>query len=105
MQIAAAATSHVNGKPDVSFDPAVMNAKSQIRDDITTVPELNNNWTRLNGYKQSASSRDASVQALNLAATFNAGTKTCSSVACHNGNAVQWGAPNVTCTSCHTSLP
>jgi predicted CxxxxCH...CXXCH cytochrome family protein len=100
MQIAAAATTHVNGTPDVSFDAAVVNSKAQIRDNITGVPELNNSWTRNNGYK-AVSSYDGSK----TAASYDAGTKSCSSVACHNGYAVQWGAPNVTCTSCHTSLP
>ena len=100
MQIAAAATTHVDGKPDVSFAPTVVNSKAQIRDNITAVPELNNSWTRNNGYK-AISSYDGSK----TPASYDAGTKSCSSIACHNGNAVQWGAPNVTCTSCHTSLP
>ena len=100
MTIAAAATTHVNGTADVSFDPAVVNSKAQIRDDITTVPELNNSWTRNNGYKA-----PLSYDGSKTVAAYEAGSKSCSSVACHNGNTVQWGAPNVTCNSCHTSLP
>jgi predicted CxxxxCH...CXXCH cytochrome family protein len=104
MAIAATATTHINGTPDVAFEASVINSKAQIRDDITSVAELNNNWTRTDGYKQSATSKDASIAALNTAA-YDSGTKTCSTVACHNGNSAQWGASNVTCNSCHTSLP
>lgn len=100
MVIAPAATTHINGQADVSFDSSVVNSKAQVRDNITTVPELNNSWTRNNGYKAATSYDGAKTSA-----SFDAGTKTCSSVACHNGNTAQWGAPNVTCNSCHTSLP
>jgi len=104
MVIAAAAMTHINGMPDVSFDPSVVNSKAQIRDNITFVPELDDYWTRTDGYKQSATSKDASA-VLNTTAAYIPGTKTCNTVACHNGNSVQWGATNVTCNSCHTSLP
>ena len=104
MSIAATAMTHINGTPDISFESSVINSKAQIRNDITTVAELNNNWSRTDGYKQSATSKDASKAALNTAA-YDAGTKTCSSVACHNGISAQWGAMNITCNSCHTSLP
>ena len=100
MSIAVTGTTHINGQVDVVFDPSIVNSKAQLRDNITGVTELNNSWTRNNGYK-AASSYDGSK----TTASYNAGTKTCSSVACHNGNTAQWGATNVTCNSCHTSLP
>jgi predicted CxxxxCH...CXXCH cytochrome family protein len=104
MMIDALSSAHINGQPDVAFEPSIINSKAQIRDNIASVPELGNNWTRTDGYKQSATSKDASVAALNTA-VYDSGTKTCSSVACHNGNSAQWGASSVTCNSCHTSLP
>ena len=104
MVIAAASTTHVNGMPDVVFMPGKVRSKAQVRDSITSVPELNDNWVRMNGYKQ-PTSHDESVLALNAAAQYNMGSKTCSSVACHNGNPVQWGVANITCNSCHTDLP
>ena len=104
MAISATATTHINGQADVVFNSSVVNSKAQLRDINVSVPELNNNWSRTNGYKQTGST-DASLSALNVGASYDAGTKTCSSVACHNGNAAQWGATNVTCNSCHKSLP
>jgi predicted CxxxxCH...CXXCH cytochrome family protein len=44
MIIAAASTVHINGQPDVVFMPGNVRSKAQIRDDITTVTELNDNW-------------------------------------------------------------
>jgi predicted CxxxxCH...CXXCH cytochrome family protein len=101
MSIDALSATHINGTPDVSFAAGTVNSKAQIRDNITTVAELNTSWTRNNGYKGGSTSFDGSK----TAAAYNTGTKSCSSVACHNGNAVTWGAITITCNSCHTSLP
>lgn len=101
MSIDALSTAHINGTPDVVFAVGTINSKAQIRDDITSITELNNSWLRNNGYKGGATSSDGSK----TIASYNPGTKSCSSVACHNGNSVTWGAINITCNSCHTSLP
>ncbi|MBI5075449.1 MAG: CxxxxCH/CxxCH domain-containing protein [Nitrospirae bacterium] len=101
MSIDALSTTHINGTPDVGFAAGTINSKAQIRDDITSVTELNNSWLRNNGYKGGITSSDGSK----TAASYNPGSKSCSSVACHNGNSVTWGAINITCNSCHTSLP
>lgn len=101
MSIDASSTMHINGMPDVAFSVDTIYSKAQIRDNITNVAELNNSWTRNNGYKSDASSSDGSK----TGGSYNSGSKTCSSVACHNGNSVTWGATNITCNSCHTSLP
>ncbi|MHC4604101.1 MAG: CxxxxCH/CxxCH domain c-type cytochrome [Planctomycetota bacterium] len=104
MVLEATSTTHVNGQPDIVFETIIMKSKAQIRDDITTVVELNNNWTRIDAYKQPGS-HDESTDTLTNAAVYNAGSKTCVSVACHNGNLVQWGSTEVDCNSCHTALP
>lgn len=102
MSIDALATTHINGTPDVAFEPLVVKSKAQVRDDISGVAELSSNWTRTT-YKL-AGSADTAVSALNTGLDYAAGTKTCT-VACHNGNSVTWSAVNITCNSCHTSLP
>jgi predicted CxxxxCH...CXXCH cytochrome family protein len=88
----------VSGTPEVSFAPGNFLSKAQLRDDITTVAELNGSWTRTNGYK-TANSTDVSKGT----PTYNGGT--CSTVACHNGHSVSWTATNISCKSCHTVLP
>ena len=95
--IVATSIKHINGTPDVVFGGFPVLSKAQVRDDITTVAELNTSWLR-NSYK-TASSRDASRQI----PSYTGGT--CSTVDCHNGNSVSWTATNVSCKSCHTSLP
>lgn len=95
--IAAASTSHINGTPDVVFDGFSVKSRAQVRDNITTVNELNTSWTR-NSYK-AAGSTDASKRT----PSYSGGT--CSTVDCHNGNSVGWTATNVSCKSCHTGLP
>ena len=95
-------TSHVNGQPDVVFATlASFKAKSQLRDDITVVAELNNSWTRTNGYK-AANSFD---QAKAAVPGYAAGS--CSNIACHNGiNTPTWSTGFAgDCRACHTSLP
>ncbi len=101
MTIAVSSTMHINGTPDVVFAAGTINSKAQVRDDIASVPELNSSWLRNNGYKGGSTSSDGS----RTTASYNPASKSCSSVACHNGNPVTWGAINITCNSCHTSLP
>jgi predicted CxxxxCH...CXXCH cytochrome family protein len=93
---------HVNGTPDIAFVNATIRSRAQIRDDITTVSELNTYWQRNNSYKAGATSHDSSKATLSSTASFSSGT--CSSVACHNGNSVNWNT-NITCDACHTTLP
>jgi predicted CxxxxCH...CXXCH cytochrome family protein len=98
-------TWHLNGQPDVAFQAINVKSRAQVRDDITTVAELNSSWTRTAGnYKAGASPFDLAKNALNTATMWNNTTKTCSNIACHNGNAVTWSA-TLTCGSCHTQVP
>jgi len=99
MVIATTSTSHINGTPDVSFGGFSVNSKSQLRDSITGVAELNNSWTRTNGYKADATSHDASKGT----PAYTGGT--CSTVDCHNGNSVSWSDGALDCSACHTALP
>ena len=99
ISISGTSTVHVNGVPDVTFAAVNIRSKAQVRDDITVVTELTENWTRVNGYKVSGS-HDESVSALNTS-SYTGGSCT---VSCHNGFPVQWTS-TVTCTSCHTALP
>jgi predicted CxxxxCH...CXXCH cytochrome family protein len=92
-------TVHVNGTPNVSMTLTAFRSRAQIRNDITVVAELNNYWTRTNGYKAGVNSYDAAKGAPSYD-----GAGTCSSVACHNGHDVSWTG-SVTCKSCHTALP
>jgi predicted CxxxxCH...CXXCH cytochrome family protein len=96
---------HVNGVADVAFAPAAILSKAQIRDSITTVPDLNSSWSRQNGYKVNTPLPSYDQSQASLTPAYAAPTRTCSSVACHNGNAVNWNVTNITCSSCHTGLP
>ncbi len=93
---------HVNRVRDIRFADVTIASKAQLRDDITSVAELDNSWDRNNGYKAGASSHDSSVASLN-SASYVGGS--CSSVACHNGNQVAWTAGAISCDKCHTALP
>lgn len=96
---------HINGTPDIALQTIQVKSKSQLRDDITTVNELNSNWSRSAlSYKAGAAPNDTAVSALNTATMWTVGTKTCSNVACHNGRSVAW-TESVNCRSCHTQLP
>ena len=86
------------GSPVVSFAPSPILSSAQLRDNITTVAELNNSWSRANGYKR-ANSRDSSRRTPSYA------SGSCSSIDCHNGNTVAWSAGSLSCKACHTALP
>jgi hypothetical protein len=82
-------------------------SKAQLRDDITTVTELNESWDRTAsgvGYK-AAGAYDEANNALNTATMYNSTSKSCATVACHNGNTAVWGDTGVSCTYCHSNLP
>ena len=107
--ISTAGSTHVNTQPDVVFyNVATLKSKAQLRNDITTVAEVDGSWARYNtagldnsAYKQ-ATSYD---QAKNSTPAYNSGSKTCSTVDCHNGITATWTENNVSCMYCHTSLP
>jgi len=102
MVINTAGSTHVNAQPDVVFSSlASFKSKAQVRDDITTVTELNNNWARNNGYK-AANSFDQGKAAV---PGYAAGS--CSNIACHNGiTTPTWNTGFVAnCRACHTTLP
>ncbi|PLX99056.1 MAG: hypothetical protein C0623_10160 [Desulfuromonas sp.] len=103
MAIDTTGSTHVNAQADVAFDTLTgYKSRAQVRDDITTVTELNDNWTRTDGYKASTSFDQMKV----AAPTYEADSS-CSSVSCHNGIATPtWDTGAVAdCTVCHTKLP
>jgi predicted CxxxxCH...CXXCH cytochrome family protein len=107
LTIAAGSTTHVNGTPDIAFSAVNVKSKAQVRDDITTVADINESWDRtVSGaaYK-AAGAYDRSRNALNTVTMYNSTTKTCSTIACHNGNSIKWGATGVSCNNCHTGMP
>jgi predicted CxxxxCH...CXXCH cytochrome family protein len=90
---------HVStGSPDVSFAPAAILSKAQLRDNITAVEELNNSWSRTSGYK-TPNSRDSARRIPSYA------SGSCSTIDCHNGNTISWSAGSLSCKACHTVLP
>lgn len=96
---------HVSGAKDITFASITVRSKAQVRDDITTVTELNSNWTRGSfGYKTDSNSHDESqpAKALNNS-SYTSGS--CSNVVCHNSHSVTWGDTSVSCNTCHTALP
>ncbi len=96
---------HINGTADIAFADMDIRTKAQLRDDITTVAELNNNWIRnSNSYKTGSTPYDISADSLQVDAVWNAGGKTCSNISCHNGNQATWNSSPISCSSCHTSL-
>jgi predicted CxxxxCH...CXXCH cytochrome family protein len=104
-------STHVNTQSDVSIASLVgFKSKAQVRNDISTVTELDNSWERNDGgtpdntaYKLgTGASYDAGKTA---APVWNIGGKTCATVDCHNGNMATWTDSNVSCMYCHTSLP
>jgi predicted CxxxxCH...CXXCH cytochrome family protein len=95
---------HVDGTPDIAFQSVSVLSKAQVRDDITTVTELNDNWTRdAVGYKASGA-KDTGKNALNTGTMYNSGTRTCSTINCHNGNTAVWDATGKSCGYCHKDL-
>ena len=101
--IRAGSTTHINGQPDVVFDPVSVRSKAQLRDSSQQL--VSGTWDRaISGvaYKN-AGAFDQAVSALNTGAQFNSNSKTCT-VSCHNDNTVMWGASGVSCSSCHTGL-
>jgi predicted CxxxxCH...CXXCH cytochrome family protein len=107
MAIASGSATHLNGTADVALDAISVKSKAQVRDDITTVADLSESWDRtVSGAAYKAlGAYDSARQALNTGTMFNNTTKTCSAVACHNGNSITWDAGSVSCNRCHTGMP
>lgn len=98
-------TRHVNGTADVDFQPVNVLSKAQMRTASFKQAAYSSAWKRNGGYKINGS-YDSAKAALNTASMWNSTTKTCSNVACHNGQSVNWNDNNGTtdCISCHTAL-
>lgn len=104
--IKASSTAHLDGAKTVIFGSLTgFKSKSQLRNDITTVPALNSSWTRTNSYKAAAG--NSYELGKNAAPTWDSGAKTCSTVDCHNGIVTPaWsGGSSANCLACHTTLP
>jgi predicted CxxxxCH...CXXCH cytochrome family protein len=103
----ATGTAHLSGTVDVALNAVNVKSKAQLRDEITTVTELNESWDRTAsgvGYK-AAGAYDQADNALNTATMYNSTSKSCATVACHNGNTAVWGDSGTSCTYCHSNLP
>ncbi len=86
---------HVNGLKNVALANAfTVKSKAQLEGNL--LPE---GWTRTGTYKTAGSFDSAMMNS----ADWNPATKTCTT-ACHNGQPVTWGATDLTCAACHTSL-
>jgi predicted CxxxxCH...CXXCH cytochrome family protein len=106
MSIAAGSATHLNGTADVELDAIYVKTKAQIRYDITTIAELGENWDRTAsavGYKE-AGAFDQAKNALNTATMYNSNFKSCSGIACHNGNSAVWSDTGRNCSYCHSDL-
>jgi hypothetical protein len=96
----------------VRFIAEKIRSKAQIRDNLSAVPELGNNWVRVNGYKAAnGSSYDETTSTLDAMTNFNSTNKTCTT-ACHLWEAgrvdkvpVNWTGGEIMCIDCHTRLP
>jgi predicted CxxxxCH...CXXCH cytochrome family protein len=102
---------HVNKVRDVKLLPIAVKTRAQIRNDITTVPELNVTWQRFNApsgimglFYKGPDNHDQARTAFNSATMYNGATQTCTNISCHNGNQVQW-TESLSCDGCHTQLP
>lgn len=96
---------HVNGSVDVAFQPISIKSKAQMRQATFATAPYSSSWKRNVGYKVNGAF-DSAKSALTTATMWNGTTKTCSNVACHNGQSVKWDDNNgaTVCVSCHTSL-
>jgi predicted CxxxxCH...CXXCH cytochrome family protein len=105
MIIDAGSTVHVSGSPDIAFAAVTMKSKAQIRDDITTVTELNNNWDRtVSGASPAYKGSGAYDQAKSSLAAGGYSAGTCSSIVCHNGNSAMWNDVAKSCDYCHKEV-
>lgn len=94
---------HVNGLVNVAFKPVAILSKAQMRQSYF-VP-YSGAFKRNVGYKVSGAYDSAKIT-LNTATMWDNGSKTCSNIACHNGQSVKWNDNNgvTDCVSCHTAM-
>ena len=102
---------HVNKVRDVKLLPIAVKTRAQIRNDITTVPELDVNWQRFDApsgilglFYKGPDDHDQARTIFNTATMYDGATQTCTNISCHNGNQVKW-SDNLSCDGCHTQLP
>lgn len=102
---------HVNGVADVKLLPIAVKTRAQIRNDITTVPELNVTWERFDApgglfglFYKGPDDHDQARTIFNTATMYDGTTQTCTNISCHNGNQVKW-SDSLNCDGCHTQLP
>jgi len=96
---------HVNGAVDVAFQPVTILSKAQMRPTYFAIAAYSSAWKRNGGYKSNGG-HDSAKAPLNTATMWDNSTKTCSNVACHNGQSVKWGDSDgaTDCVSCHTAM-
>jgi trimeric autotransporter adhesin len=95
---------HVNGQAEVSFANISVVSKAQLRPE-SFAAYSGSWWTRNGGnYKNGPAAFDTSRQTLRHAAGWDGAS--CSNVACHMGQQVQWTNTNPPsyCALCHTAL-
>jgi len=103
MTIVGTSISHVDGTPDVAFMGSTAKSRAQIRNPITGVAELNDNWTRADYKNLGPNPYDTTKNPVS-SSTYDSGDKGCNSVACHNGYRVKW-TDTGSCGACHRALP
>jgi hypothetical protein len=91
---------HVNGQINVAFAPVQFNMKAQLRTSLAGTFNLQRSGT----YGQTVGSYDYIADLNATSGTYTTANKTCT-VACHMNQPVTWGDQNVTCMTCHTTLP
>ncbi|ABB30818.1 cytochrome C family protein [Geobacter metallireducens RCH3] len=96
---------HVSGQVNVSFAAVAVKSKAEVRTASAVVQPYKTTWNRVGTYKSSGS-YDQAANALNTASMWNGATKTCSNIACHNGQPVTWTSTGgaTGCQSCHPAL-
>lgn len=96
---------HINGTVDVAFQPVTILSKAQMRQSYFAIAAYSSAWKRNGGYKSNGG-HDSAKAPLNIATMWDSSTKTCSNVACHNGQSVKWGDSDgvTSCVSCHTAM-
>jgi len=94
---------HVNGLVNVAFKPVAILSRAQMRQSYFA--PYSGAFKRNVGYKVSGA-YDSAKTILNTATMWDSNSKTCSNVACHNGQSVKWNDNNgvTDCVSCHTAM-
>ena len=96
---------HLNGAVDVEFKNMAIVSKAQMRSNGKPYSPYSSIWRRDVGYKVPGA-HDTAKTPLDTATMWNETTKTCSNIACHNGEPVRWSDTDGTtnCVSCHATL-